>query len=280
MSLKINNINFSAVIVLFNPSNENIKNIFLYKGVFNEIVIVDNSLIDNRSKFENLLSENISYFPLLKNTGIAYALNFGIKKSDPKINYVITLDQDSNFTIDIIKEYQRILNEIENEDTVLCPNIRSDRSKEVIADGYNKVNLAIQSGMLINKSVFNKVGYFQDELFIDVVDYEFCLRLKQSNIPIYRCNKAILKHQPATTYKKNFILFSLKYGVASPLRYYYQIRNLLYVFKKYRCFPLLLIFFFKLFKIIFLFDNKKSYLIASKKAIRDFLHNKLGEYND
>ena len=136
----------------------------------------------------------------------------------------------------------------------------------------------MQSGSLFKRNVFNKIGYFNEDLFLDVVDYEFFIRMKKAGIKLIRVNSAVLTHHPATTRELKMGRFKFKYGVASPVRYYYQARNLLWTAKKYHSKKLYIILMIKWLKIVLLFKNKKEYLRLYKNGLQDAKNNRLGKY--
>lgn len=67
----------AGVVVLYNPDQKVLDNISSYIDELDVLYLVDNSNADN-SKF--FLNDKFEYIPLLKNTGIAHALNVGAKK--------------------------------------------------------------------------------------------------------------------------------------------------------------------------------------------------------
>ncbi|WP_034785310.1 glycosyltransferase [Eubacterium xylanophilum] len=265
-----------CVIVLFNPDKKVVERIEQYPMNVSPIILIDNSTLNNASLFSNIIRDDVFYIALNNNTGIAHALNLGINKIKDKASYIITMDQDSELTNIVVDTYYEAISKMDNV-KVLAPNFETERKKHKKKTGYDKVKLSMQSGMLFQSTVFDKVGMFNEELFLDVVDYEYCLRLRNCGIDILRCNEAILNHHPAETRERKFIYFSLKYGVASPIRYYYQARNLMWTAKKYKSFKMYQILIIKLFKILLLFDNKKKYLDYYFIGIKDANSNSLGK---
>lgn len=264
-----------CIVVLYNPDKQVINNIKEYCHLFNRIVLVDNSEKDNNDIFAKIL--NAKYIPLKANTGIAKAINVGIENSDEP--YILTMDQDSIISENLIDAYISFLNKMDSSDLgALTPQYDTDRNHIVSAEGYEKVLLSMQSGTLFKRKTFNKIGLFNEELFLDVVDWEFFLRMKEAHLNLIRLNNAVLKHQPAITKVIGFGPFKLKYGSASPIRYYYQVRNLLWTARKYHSKPLYANLFVKFLKIILLFDHKQTYLKSFRQGIRDANNNQLGKY--
>ena len=75
----MNKIKIASVVVLYNPSQENINNISLYKKEVDRIYIVDNT-DDNIKRINN--TQKLKYIKLGENKGIACALNIGAKKAN------------------------------------------------------------------------------------------------------------------------------------------------------------------------------------------------------
>ena len=71
------------------------------------------------------MGESITYKSLGRNTGISHALNEGIKLAMPYVDFIITMDQDSLLTEDIINVYKKFINNFSGKVPVLCPGGRS-----------------------------------------------------------------------------------------------------------------------------------------------------------
>lgn len=257
-----------CVVVLYNPDMQVLNNINNYPKL-DQLILVDNSPKNNEKLFSSLLAkDNVVYKPLLNNFGIAYALNLGIKVLHDDIKYVITMDQDSKLTQEIVSVYSKYI--LSNNNVyALTPQYKTDRNTITNIHGVRKVNLSMQSGTLFSVKLFKTIGYFNEKLFLDVVDWEYFLRMKKYGYDLIRCNEAILTHSPAKTESKKLLFKEIKYGVASPTRYYYQARNLLWTGRKYKSALMYTYLLIKYFKIILLFDNKKEYLKYFKKGLKD-----------
>lgn len=265
----------ACITVLYNPDTDVIENVRKCQGLVGRIILVDNSSDDNKKMFSKM--EDVEYIPLMDNKGIAYAINIGIDKSDEK--YILTMDQDSTISTDLIDAYLRFLN---NYDApyiaALTPQYDTDRHHVKKGVGTEKVLFSMQSGTLFKRSTFENIGLFDEELFLDVVDLEYFLRIDKFGLQTLQVKDAILIHRPAITKVANFGFFKLKYGTASPVRYYYKGRNLLYTGKKYKNSKMYMMFIVTWLKIVLLFDNKKEYLRLFKQAVRDAKAGKLGKY--
>ena len=277
----------SCIVVCYNPSSEVVKNIETYINFVDKVIIVDNSDIDNSTLFSELKEKyHLIYLPLFNNTGIAHALNVGVAKSiELNFEYIITMDQDSCFYNNLVEVYKEFIqhNDIKNI-AALSPSYKTDRviqlRKNSSLDHEEKL-ITMQSGTLFFSKKFEIIGKFNEDLFLDVVDWEYFFRLHKLGFKTIQCNKAILQHAPAESlpiFKFRGKQFSV--GVASPLRYYYQIRNLLWCILNIKSYFMLKTIAYKFFKIVFLFDNKKEYLAYAMKAIKDAFKGNLGIYKD
>lgn len=264
------------VVVWYNPDEDIVNNVKSYIKKSYKVYIVDNS--DNSNK-ELLDGMEVNYYSLKKNTGIAFALNYGFERAiQDSCDWVITMDQDSYFENDIIGIYIDYLKKNTNKEIgILCPTYHTDRQKKVHTQKFRYLNYVMQSGNMVNVEMYKKVGKYEEKLFIDTVDYDYCFRLKRHKYKIVECSDAILNHKPAISKTKKILGKKIMYGQDSPLRYYYQVRNLKYLIRKYKNFNMCLILLYKEIKCYFLFDNRKKYIYAIKQAKYDYKHNIFGK---
>lgn len=278
------NMKITAIVILYNPEKYVIDNIQSYAGYVDNVIAVDNSDKHISSIVESIkLIYNLSYISLNGNYGIAYALNIGIDKGLKNgCDWILTMDQDSRFNGNLIETYKEFLNTHNGKNIgALCPIYLFDRVKEKKQTVCKAKKLVMQSANLVNAQVIREIGMYNEKLFIDGVDYEYCFRMRKAGYLIVQCANAKLKHAPAETRVLKFGNCTIfKYGIASPLRYYYQARNLLYIAIKYKSLRILCECLYKLAKILFLFDNKMSYLRMYREGMLDCINNKFGKYDE
>lgn len=268
-----------AVVIWYNPDNSVILNVKSYEEYCDELYIIDNSANSNEHLLKNIKGK---YIPLFENKGIAFALNYGIKMAEEDgCEWVLTMDQDSSFETKILDVYRKYISEHNVKNVaILCPQYKTDRRTLKKRGEFNEKEYVMQSANLLNLAVFRGVGEFIDELFIDCVDYEYCLRVRQCKYKIIECTDAVLTHKPADTKCVKILWKTIKYGSAPPIRYYYQVRNLSYLISKYHSIKMLALLFVKIAKIVLLFDNKKEYLKMVKKARYDYKYKQFGRKDD
>ena len=137
----------------------------------------------------------------------------------------------------------------------------------------------MQSANLMNIKIFMANGMFEEKLFIDCVDYDYCQKALNNGYKIIRCNEAKLIHEPGVEKVKKILFYDYKYGWMNETRFYYQIRNLNYLYDKYHVLKFKIIKLYKILKVIFLFDNKKEYFKMLQKGNKDFKNNVYGKIN-
>lgn len=223
----------AAVVVFYNPSRENIKNIENYIDTIDKLYVVDNT-DDDKIRINS--SKKIEYIKLGENKGIASALNIGAKKAiENKYKYLLTLDQDSKMTQNIIKKMITFLEKTKDERIGLISPYQDIGSKEdTITGEYEDMIEVMTSGNIINLDAYQKIGGFKDWLFIDCVDTDYCMNLHKHGYKVLRLNKAVMKHELGNLVVHK--LFNKEYPCYNhnPMRRYYIVRNTMYINDMYK----------------------------------------------
>lgn len=235
------NKNILAVIVSYNPNDSIIKLYQSIKNQVDELIIVDNFSTNKESKqILETLSKEATIIYNDKNLGIATALNQGAKYAISNgYKWLLTLDQDSEFfphTYEtILASYEKM--DDKNKVMLIAPTYREKiRGLEDWIIGKDKTNdkvewqennFIITSGSLIKAESFSHIGFFDEKLFIDRVDFDFCLRLKKEGFKSKIATNIFFIHNLGNWSNKSH---SYNY---SAIRRYYMARNAVYLFKKY-----------------------------------------------
>ena len=227
----------SAGIVLFNPDINRLKeNISAAIVQCTHIYLVDNGSSNIDEVLESLRRYNqtkISVIRNEKNQGIAKALNQLTKAAQQDgFDWILTLDQDSVSPSNIIEEFKRY---IDDQNTgMLCPVI-CDRNKGIIVearDGYKEINECITSGSLLSIKAWNKIGYFDESMFIDGVDFDICFRLRKAGYKILQVQSVVLLHELGHIEYHRFLLWRVLVKNHSAFRKFYIARNTIYLARK------------------------------------------------
>lgn len=223
----------AGVVVFYNPSKDNIKNIDNYINSLDVLYVVDNS-DDEIKRIEE--TDKIKYIKLNENVGIAEALNIGAKRAiEEKYKYLLTLDQDSKMTSDIVNKMKEYLETTKEKNIGLISPYQDIDSDEII--DKNKVEDVVEvmtSGNIINLDAYKKIGGFKSWLFIDCVDTDYCMNLHKHNYKVLRINNIVMKHELGSL--KVHKLFNKEYPCYNhnPIRRYYIVRNNLYINSMYK----------------------------------------------
>lgn len=288
MLSKVYNQNILGIIVAYNPEIE-----LLIKNTRAAIAQVDEILIVNNSNYDiNLDSYNIGNVNIINNNsnlGISKALNIGIDYAkEHNYDYVLLLDQDSTLTDNFI---ENMLDGFKQEDVcMICPNVvyidgKNNKINENMK--FEKIELGITSGSLLNMNVLNKIKFdnniiFNEDFFIDYVDFDFSLTIRNKGYLILRCNESKLYHRLGNVKTYRFANLEVHPTNHNYIRRYYITRNRMYMWKKYIISNSKFVIkdiirsIYEIILIILFEDNKSKKLKSVIIGIRDFLCGKVG----
>jgi rhamnosyltransferase len=228
----------TAGIVTFNPDlrrlKENVSAIFsqVYK-----LIVYDNGS-KNADQIVKLLNDfdNIIFIPSSENKGIAYGLNRLVEASKSlAASWILLLDQDSVCKTDIIDTYLQYIN-IEQVKLITCKiqDRNFDYENNSSNQEYDFVDSCITSGSFINIETCIQLGMFDEQMFIDKVDTDYSIRLKESGYKQLRVNKNEILHEVGSNTKiRHFLWKKVTIFNHSAFREYYIVRNAVYISRKY-----------------------------------------------
>lgn len=230
----------AIVIVLYNPSLDQIQRInsFADAKTLNcslKLIIVDNSYKINYIED----SSNIYYISNRENKGIAYAQNMGINKAKQLgCRFICFFDQDSEYSIDYVERIVNEYNEIkQNDKFIAClgPTIvdaatnNKNNTAGLFDKSYSKVDTIISSGSIVEVDTVDIIGTMEDDLFIDLVDHEWCWRAKSFGYNCYQTSSVTLKHKVGIC---NGSICGFPIIISAPFRYYYKYRNFILMLRR------------------------------------------------
>ena len=146
------------------------------------------------------------------------------------------MDQDSYFENDAAVEYFNCISLYNNIETTAMFGVeflkQEDENKKC---SPLEVTELITSGSVLNLNVYTAVKGFDEALFIDLVDHEYCYRSILFGYKIIQFKNIFLQHSLGTGFKGRSVatLKITNRTFHSPVRIYYMVRNYLYVKKKY-----------------------------------------------
>lgn len=229
-----------AIVITYHPTAACKENILTYYNHVSEIILVDNTENDNLIFLKSIAP--LSKIKIIKphsNLGIAKALNMAMQLAVEKnYEFILTMDQDSYFEEPQIKQYLNCFQKLDASHLGMVGISYQNSIK--VAEHPNceatVVTQLITSGSIFTLNAFKKVNGFNENLFIDGVDHEFCLKLNLANLKVLSFSNIILNHNLGTLSEVKNWGFGKKVmrNTHAPIRLYYITRNYLYLNKLYK----------------------------------------------
>jgi rhamnosyltransferase len=288
-----------AVVSAYNPGPENVENVrWLFRYVKRVIVVDDGSPLDVSGTLADLEEFGAVVLRQGTNSGIASALNAGIKEArkrwDPE--WIVTMDQDSRFSGDYIAAALATARSSDRPETVgvVCaeshnsvalPTLRSDKEPQVFDP--------MTSGSLVRSVVFDSIGYFDEDFFIDCVDSEFNARLRQHGFRAVAGRGCNLEHSLGDARPMKLMGWHATIGPKklyvyyhSPFRVYYITRNSLVLARRFALKQPLWVLrriYMEVQSHIVRFGfgpNRRKHLRAALAGVRDACRGRMGKIDD
>lgn len=231
----------AACVILYHPKEKDLQNITTYLSKVDKLYVYDNT--EEMSTFTISIDKNpkISYFSDCKNEGIATRLNQACEQAIlDDYDLLLTMDQDSSFTEDKLELYLNlVLNYPDIENIAKFGLEYTDqeiKTEEKPIQDIENYNLITSASIVVLKN-FKKIGGFDENLFIDGVDFDYCLAAKQKGLKCILFKNLFFFHSIGAKIKrrslKTFYLLKKEKYLCSPVRIYYLVRNTLYLEQKY-----------------------------------------------
>lgn len=188
----------SVIVPVFNGEafiERALKSVFsqgLSKEVLEVIVINDGST----DQTKNILAKRINDLVVIhqKNMGLVAACNKGVQRA--KGDYIIRLDADDYFAPELLSQTVGVLEKNFEFDCAYTDRIEIDeitgKAREFKVGTKNIFDM-VACGTLIRRSVFEKIGYYDNLLF---EEYDFYIRL-------FKCFKGFYITKPMYYYIKH-----------------------------------------------------------------------------
>ncbi len=222
---------------MYNPDIERLSdNISAVLSQVKTVVLVDNGSVNFgaiQNRWEN--QPNLVFIKNKENQGIAKALNQMCEWAmNNGIDWILTLDQDSVCECTMIEKflpYTKI-----KKIGIICPRIIYENITNITqySSDYQYIEACMTSASLTSIKAWQICVGFDEWMFIDYVDNDYCMRLKLHNFRVIRVNTVVLYHQLGNS-KEIQLLFKIKVFVTnhSTIRNYYYTRNSVYFMMKY-----------------------------------------------
>ncbi|MBM6582623.1 glycosyltransferase family 2 protein [Microvirga sp. BT689] len=263
------------------------------------IVVVDNGSANVSDVKQMAAGLECQFIDNKVNSGIATAQNRGILQAQESgFTHILLLDQDTVLSPGVVadlatnlatleREYDRVatigpayyeLNSQQQTRAYRADGLRLSRislkgEKQPLASDF-----IIASGSLIPLTVLDEIGGFREDLFIDLVDVEWCFRARAAGYRSFLSPTARVDHRLGSGTVK---LGPRQVAVHVPIRNYYWVRNALWLARQsYTPLAWRLYFISRCFAFLgaypTLADRKVQRLRLMARGIRDSLASRLG----
>lgn len=228
----------AAGIVLYNPEIARLdKNIESIKTQVNEIILFNNGSKNTKQILKYLKNKNVNYILVNSdsNLGIAHALNRLCKEAMKKnYKWLLTLDQDTVVSPNLVHKYSQYVN-LPNVGQLSCTykDRNSSELKYKIDTDVKEVKECITSGTLLSLGALEKVGGFDENMFIDYVDFDLCYALRKINYKTYQISYIGMLHEIGHITPVNFFCKRIDIFNQTTFRHYYRCRNYFLFSKRY-----------------------------------------------
>ena len=281
----------AATVVLYHPTDLILDNIKSYINAVEKLYIIDNSTKPNQNLIERIraLDPKIIYINNHGTQGIGHALNRAAREAiRENYQWLLTMDQDSRFHN--INDFFTCCESYGNlsQVGVFAPN--TDKTSGTKTCDYIHARVVITSGNFVNLKHYKHVNGYESKLFVDEIDHDFCLKLREKNIPVIQFPSVYMHHSIGDDTKlTSLILRKQKYrNIHSYQRIYYQTRNRLFMAKRHRKnYPEAFNFRSVLYKVLYKKGiriiqwepDKLRKLKAIYHGVYDYLNDNYGIYN-
>jgi rhamnosyltransferase len=271
-------------IVLYHPDKKNILDLVDVCSQYEKakILLFDNS--ENQQSLDLSNAHNLVLVQSPKNIGVGGAHYTACKMAEAEnFDFVLFLDQDSQLPSGFVNDMLSGFYRLQKSNPRLCaigpswsdPELARQFTRKlkdklrILLKAPNLKHVLISSGMLVYVPTLKYIGYPKKEYFIDLVDTEWCLRALYKNYQILMLPDLHMLHRIGEVKKFGKLLFQYE----KPIRYYYSLRNSLFLFHEKNIALSCKIFIlignlFKLRKIVFSSVPMES-LIAAGRGIKD-----------
>jgi rhamnosyltransferase len=236
--------------------NKCLESLFAQTYPLEKIIIIDNSPVALDLSIEPQFQDKVIVKPYPDNIGISQGLCIGIEWAiGNNYDFLWTFDQDSEPSSDSLEKLLFKYDELNSDHSpigIIAPlsmDIPSGQELEgAIFDkyrflpvskykknnveqnkkqGFYECDMVITSGSLVNLKAAKNIELPNPDLFIDAVDWDYCMKFRSQGYRIIVTTQALMHHNFGS-FVKNRIKRDKKLSPVysySVMRYYYMFRN-------------------------------------------------------
>jgi rhamnosyltransferase len=237
--------NICAIVVTYFPTGDLTRRFRAIREQVAKLLVVDNGSCGGSADCLRLARSQLKLEVIhnKSNLGIAAALNQGARWAEEQgYSWALTLDQDSVVAEDLVESLSAVYEEFPDKQklAVIGSNYADPTMRRSFLDlnkdgncSWKDVKTTITSGSLLSLHAYHAIGQFRDELFIDCVDFEYCLRARSRGFRIIMARKPLMEHSigAVTGHKLPWKMSTTSNHSAA--RRYYMTRNQLLLAREY-----------------------------------------------
>jgi rhamnosyltransferase len=230
-----------AVVVTYHPGAKMLHNISCVLSQVQQLVVVDNGSAREETSLLERARETLHFHLIAnkENLGVAEAFNQGIRWAKAQgYDWVILFDQDSVITDGFISEMFAAWDSHPQREQVgsIHPRYVDPETGEELQDPRDRDGspiLPMTSGALMPTWIFERVGWFASEYFIDLVDWEYSFRIRAAGYIVVDSRQAKLLHSPGHPASAAVFGHTFHPSHHSAVRRYYIARNSIAFYRTY-----------------------------------------------
>lgn len=243
LSIVPEQLNICGCVVTYHPEPRFPEN---FTGLMSEVpkwLIIDNRSSDGeRRRLRSFTSASVELIENTENVGVASALNQAARRArELGFEWLLTFDQDSHPSADFLAKLISAYRGTPERDRIgmIGSNFLMEGtglpfypSESTDAATVEQASL-ITSGSMLSLKAFASVGPFRDDLFVDGVDSEFCLRLRRHGFKVVATITPAMRHNFGELRIHPLLWKRPRITHHSALRRYYMTRNGLVIAREY-----------------------------------------------
>ena len=240
-----------AIVIAYEPDDCSIACIQTVAAGAAHTLIFDNaSSEERRQKLRALAGPAVTLVEHPENVGVAAGFNRAIRLAAARgYRWFVLFDQDSRIEPTTIPQLARVYSDCRArlgsrlgflgctyQSTLEDGTVLGETAGMSGGNGWQETELMITSGTLISDDSFEAIGDFREDFFIDHVDHDYCLRARRLGYTLVLTSSPLMVHRlGALRFRRPWQALGNRklLNYYSPLRRYYQVRNLLVLAREY-----------------------------------------------
>jgi rhamnosyltransferase len=226
----------AAVITTYNSYTSIERTILAIAKQVDRIIIVDNgsepeTLDAIRGAIERNRLQTCELLPQGRNLGIGAAINIGVRTAlAAGAAYILTLDDDTEASPGAVAELVRCFMDYEAQHVGIVwaqwiVEINFAQPSHLEGDTPRTVDRIPSSGCMIRREVFESVGMFREDYFLDFTNYEYCARIVGAGWRLLTCPTATVFQRPGDVTRRQFFGRSVAVSNYPAERLFFLCRN-------------------------------------------------------